>query len=157
VITRPLPSGGYLNATKTALQKLVDEDALIRRMAGPGIQHAATRAAERRAAEHAAESERKARNPLAVLRKAHQLESEARAEADLLAPLVACAHGATKGDPRNQARRRDGAKIVTSRLQWKTLISTPSRHNMMESHLSFRVYLFRLIASKIFRDLAVSC
>jgi hypothetical protein len=88
-IRRPLPDGsGYLNATATALQRLADAEAQVRRMAGPGILHASERARLQREREDAAEAERKTRNPEAMLQQAHRLQAEARAEVDRLAPLA---------------------------------------------------------------------
>src|SRR5437660_1450100 len=89
VIRRVLPGGGYLNATATALRKLEEGEALIRRMAGPGIRHASEIAAERRQREDEAEAARRARgDPRAVLRAAIVLQAEAQAEVDHLTPLV---------------------------------------------------------------------
>ena len=87
-VRRPLPQSGYLDASPAALRTLAEGEARIRAMAGPGIKHAATIAAEVAEREAAAEIERQARNPRAVWRQSLALESEALAEVDRLAPLI---------------------------------------------------------------------
>src|SRR5882724_11831336 len=68
-VRRPLPQSGYLTASPAALRNLAEGDEAIRRMAGPGIKHAATIAAEQAEREAAAEAERRSHNPRAVWRQ----------------------------------------------------------------------------------------
>jgi hypothetical protein len=107
VIRRVLPGGGYLNATATALRKLEEGEALIRRMAGPGIRHASEIAAERRQREDEDEAARRARgDPRAVLRAAIVLQAEAQAEVDRLTPLVLRARELVEGLTERQSEAR---------------------------------------------------
>jgi hypothetical protein len=50
-VRRPLPQSGYLTAFPAALRNLAEGEEAIRRMIGPGIEHAATIEAERHQAE----------------------------------------------------------------------------------------------------------
>jgi hypothetical protein len=120
VIRSPLPGGGYVNATATALRKLADGEALVRRLAGPGIRHAVDYAAERQAREAEAEAQRKAGNPLAVLAVSHTLQAEAQTEVDRLTPLVERARDLVEDLTRRHAEARaaitDHHTVAAARL-----------------------------------------
>jgi hypothetical protein len=86
-ISRTLPGGGYLNATRTALRILEADHARI--AAQPRVKHASELSAEQREREAEAEAVRRAApDPRNTLRMAHRLHAETAAEAARLRPLV---------------------------------------------------------------------
>jgi hypothetical protein len=86
-ISRSLPGGGHVTATRTALENYARAEEQGRRMMAP-VRHASRVEAEQRQAEAEVESARKAGDPQAVLKAAHALQAEARAEYERIAPLV---------------------------------------------------------------------
>jgi hypothetical protein len=85
-VRRVLPGGGYSDISPAALARFEAEAEW--RQSLPPVLHAGEIARQRREREEAAEAERKAHNPEAVLRAAHILRAEALAEVERLAPLV---------------------------------------------------------------------
>jgi hypothetical protein len=92
-----------MTATKTALENFQKGEAIVRRMAGPPILHAAERARQCREREDQAEAARRAGpDPRAVLRQAHTLQTEAQAEVDRLAAPLARARQLVEDFERRQ-------------------------------------------------------
>jgi hypothetical protein len=92
-VSRILPGGGHITATRGALETLAKEMERERAWGNTAggervIKHAVDIAREERQREAETEERRKASNPRAVLKAAHSLQAEAKAELDRIKPLA---------------------------------------------------------------------